>query len=196
MQPCRVAEERQMIFQRPDGVRARRASHDVCLTAGRMAGASATAFSEARSAWIVSGCAELYDKPSIARGRLEGRLHPSRGDGRWQCGRAGAVRMDRGARARQKKSAPAINHCNYNQLRLALRAPCDGHHEMSDLGAGGELVHGAAESVAAAWPQQRRMVQTGLMEMTMSKTTRNGSWMIQSSCRTRSLRMSREGHSQ
>ena len=137
-------------------------------------GRSATAFSEARSAWIVSGCAELYDKPSIARGRLEGRLHPSRGDGRWQCGRAGAVRMDRGARARQKKSAPAINHCNYNQLRLALRAPCDGHHEMSDLGAGGELVHGAAESVAAAWPQQRRMVQTGLMEMTMSKTTRNG----------------------
>ena len=29
MQPGRVAEERQVIFQRPDGVRARRGSHDV-----------------------------------------------------------------------------------------------------------------------------------------------------------------------
>ena len=46
-----------------------------------------------------------------------------------------------------RKNLRPVNYCNYNQLRLALRAPCDGHHEMSDLGADGEPVHSGGESV-------------------------------------------------
>jgi hypothetical protein len=29
---------------------------------------------------------------------------------------------------------------------------CDGHHEMSDLGAAGEPVHNSGESVEPVWP--------------------------------------------
>ena len=35
------------------------------------------------------------------------------------------------------------------------RLPCDGHHEMSDLGAAGEPVHRSGDSVASVWPHQR-----------------------------------------
>jgi hypothetical protein len=41
---------------------------------------------------------------------------------------------------------------------------------MSDLGAVCERVHSNGESVAPAWPHQRRMVRAGLMEKIMSKT--------------------------
>ena len=32
---------------------------------------------------------------------------------------------------------------------------CDDHHEMSDLGAAGEPVHGDGESATPVWPHQR-----------------------------------------
>jgi hypothetical protein len=57
------------------------------------------------------------------------------------CGRAPAIRgtviMER---ARQ---------------RVAMRGHCDGHHEMSDLGADGKRAHSGAESVAPVWHHQR-----------------------------------------
>ncbi len=53
----------------------------------------------------------------------------------------------------------------------ALR--CDGHHEMSDLGADGEPVHGDAASVEPVWPHQRGWSALAWMEEIMTKTTHN-----------------------
>jgi hypothetical protein len=46
----------------------------------------------------------------------------------------------------------------------ARRRSCDGHHEMSDLGAAGEPVHSGGESIKPVWPHRRRMVRAGLRE--------------------------------
>jgi hypothetical protein len=54
-------------------------------------------------------------------------------------------------------------------VRASIRE-CDGHHEMSDLGAAGEPVHSGSESVAPVWPHQQRMVRADLMEKIMSKS--------------------------
>lgn len=46
----------------------------------------------------------------------------------------------------------------------ARRRACDGHHEMSDLAAAGELVHTGGESIKPVWPHRRRMVRASLRE--------------------------------
>jgi hypothetical protein len=56
--------------------------------------------------------------------------------------------------------------------RRAARA-CDGHHEMSDLAAAGELVHRGGEGTKPVWVHRRWMVRAGLREKIMSKTMRN-----------------------
>ena len=56
---------------------------------------------------------------------------------------------------------------------VASICECDGHHEMSDLGARGEPVHSGGESVAPVWPHQRLDgLFAGLMEKIMTFTER------------------------
>src|SRR5262245_1068998 len=55
--------------------------------------------------------------------------------------------------------------------RLSAPGGCDGHHEMSDLGAAGEPVHSGGASVESVWPHQRsEWSALACTEKIMSKT--------------------------
>ena len=55
-------------------------------------------------------------------------------------------------------------------MTRGLPAPCDGHHEMSDLGAACDSDHSGGKRVAPWLPPQRWMVRAAWIEKIMSKT--------------------------
>ena len=56
---------------------------------------------------------------------------------------------------RSKNSNSVLSQYPDRQFIDCTATPCDGHHEMSDLGAAGEPVHSDAASVQPVWPHQR-----------------------------------------